>query len=390
MFMYKFYLTLFWGILFLSACVHTERLHHWRKRIEKDSVLRSAHCGIAIWDTEKNKYLIRYQSDQYFVPASNVKIATLYAALKYLPDSLPAFDFYRTPDTVFILPKGEPTLFDPDFDYSRTLAFLKKEKKPVVVLPVNWDTEIYGKGRAWDDYTSSYMPEKSPIPINSNDIGKQKPSEQIIFPSVKDMYDRAVNRLSDTLGLPVIAAFSERTFNEAPQTFYTSSLDSVCKKMMARSNNLIAEQLLLMVSNQLWGKMNEKIIIEKITADITSQFPQKPVWVDGSGLSRYNLFTPEDIIYLLKKLEVEFGADRIRRIFPTGNEGTLKGYYDDMAEIIYAKTGTLSGQISLSGYLKSRKKRSLIFSILINNHNGKAADVRKTVAKYIDFIKKKY
>jgi len=145
-----------------------------------------------------------------------------------------------------------------------------------------------------------------------------------------------------------------------------------------------------MISNQQLGTMSETKVIEKVLSDTTIKFPQKPVWVDGSGLSRYNLFTPEDMVYILQKSENEFGVDLIKKIFPTGNEGTLKGYYDDKAGFIYAKTGTLSGQFALSGYLKTRKNSLLIFSIMINNHNQKASDVRKVVGEYVDWIWRRY
>jgi D-alanyl-D-alanine carboxypeptidase/D-alanyl-D-alanine-endopeptidase (penicillin-binding protein 4) len=118
--------------------------------------------------------------------------------------------------------------------------------------------------------------------------------------------------------------------------------------------------------------------------------PQKPVWVDGSGLSRYNLFTPEDWVYLLQKIETDFGTVRIKNIFPTGNEGTLKNFYENKRGFMYAKTGTLSGQYALSGYLVTKKKSPLIFSILINNHVGKSASVRKAAAEYVDWIWSKY
>jgi D-alanyl-D-alanine carboxypeptidase/D-alanyl-D-alanine-endopeptidase (penicillin-binding protein 4) len=389
--MYKSYLIIFFGVFFLSACVHTNRLHHHLlKNLRKDSMLRSAHCGIAVWDTQKNKYLIRHQSDRYFVPASNVKIATLYAALKYLPDTLPSFDYYQTPDTLFVRPKGDPAFLDPDFRNHAGFEFLKKERKPVVVLPVKWETELYGKGWAWDDYPDSYMPERSPMPVHKKFMSHHLPAGQIVFPSIQSISDSAARRLSDTLGLPVITSGYDRNFNEPLQTVYFTRRDSACKKMMFRSDNLIAEQLLLMLSNQLLGSMSETKVIEKILSDTTIQFPQNPLWVDGSGLSRYNLFTPEDMVYLLQKTENEFGADRIEKIFPTGNEGTLKGYYDDKAGLIYAKTGTLSGQFALSGYLKTSKNTPLIFSIMINNHNQKSSEVRKAVSRYVDWIWGRY
>jgi D-alanyl-D-alanine carboxypeptidase/D-alanyl-D-alanine-endopeptidase (penicillin-binding protein 4) len=389
--MYKSYLTFLFGIFFLSACVNTSRLNHkFLKGIRKDTSLRSAHYGIAVWDMNKMEYVIRHQSDRYFVPASNVKIATLYTALKYLPDTLPSFEFYQTPDTFFIIPKGNPTFLDADFRNQKEIELLKREGKPVVILPAKWETEIYGKGWAWDDYGTSSMPEKSPMPVYKKNTIHAPSGTQIILPSVQDIYDSVASILSDTLGVPVIVSKEDRRFNTNPQTLYSVSRDSVCKKMMFDSDNLIAEQLMLMASNMLFGSMNEKKIIEKLLSDSTMAFPQKPIWVDGSGLSRYNLFTPEDMVYLLQKLDNEFGSDRIKKIFPSGYKGTLKGYYDDKDGFIYAKTGTLSGQISLSGFLTTKKKTTMIFSIMINNHTGKSSQIRKKVAEYIDWIWRSY
>ena len=92
------------------------------------------------------------------------------------------------------------------------------------------------------------------------------------------------------------------------------------------------------------------------------------------------------MIFVLKKIEKDFGKSKVEAIFPSGNEGTLKGSYDDMAGFIYAKTGTLSGQIALSGYLTTKKKTPLVFSIIINNHTGKSSEVRKVIARFIDKI----
>ena len=50
--------------------------------------LQTAHVGISIYEPATNKYWYDYQGDKYFTPASNIKIATCYAAMKYLGDSL--------------------------------------------------------------------------------------------------------------------------------------------------------------------------------------------------------------------------------------------------------------------------------------------------------------
>ena len=76
--------------------------------------------------------------------------------------------------------------------------------------------------------------------------------------------------------------------------------------MMNRSDNFFAEQVLLMTSQQLLGTMNDRAIIDTILKTDFANFPQKPEWVDGSGLSRFNLTTPENYITLLQKMEIEF------------------------------------------------------------------------------------
>jgi D-alanyl-D-alanine carboxypeptidase/D-alanyl-D-alanine-endopeptidase (penicillin-binding protein 4) len=378
-------------IILLSGCVSSKKLNRQViQTLTEDTLLKTAHVGIAIWNTNNDRFILQHNSKKYFVPASNVKIATLYTALKYLPDTLPSFDYYNTPDTLFIIPKGNPAFLHPEFKDLYDFAFLKNIRKPIVLLPVSWETEIYGKGWAWDDHQSSYMPKRSPMPVQKKEIINAGVDAAIVFPSLQHQYESAAQRLSDTLGMPVLVSKNVKVFNEKPLTLLAASRDSVCKKMMFDSDNLIAEQFLLMMSDRMLGIMNEMKLIEKILSDSTLSFPQKPVWVDGSGLSRYNLFTPEDMVFLLKKIEKDFGDDRIKTLFPTGNEGTLKGTYDDKAGFVYAKTGTLSGQMSLSGYLRTKRNTPLIFSIMINNHTGKSTQVRKLITAYVDRIWRKY
>ena len=87
----------------------------------------------------------------------------------------------------------------------------------------------------------------------------------------------------------------------------------------------------------------------------------------------------------------QFGMQRIADIFPTGNEGTLAQYYKSDSGFIYAKTGTLSGVVALSGFLYTRKKRLLIFSILVNNHQaGPATLVRRAMESFLGQLRSRY
>lgn len=162
------------------------------------------------------------------------------------------------------------------------------------------------------------------------------------------------------------------------------------KPMMQRSDNFFAEQSLLMVSNERLGLMNDARIIDTLLKTDFKDLPQKPRWVDGSGLSRFNLFTPQDFVVILSKMQKEFGMERIKDVFPTGGEGTITSYYKADSGYIFAKTGTLSGVVALSGYLITRKNKLLIFSILVNNHQASATDIRKAIEKFVHGIRVNY
>ena len=74
----------------------------------------------------------------------------------------------------------------------------------------------------------------------------------------------------------------------------------------------------------------------------------------------------------------------------TGGEGTLRSFYKDEAGFIYAKTGTLSNNCALSGYLITKKNKVLVFSILANNYQTSATPVRRAVEKFLKGLREKY
>ena len=63
--------------------------------------LKGAHIGISIYDPAEKKYLFNYEGDKYFTPASNTKLITCYAAMKYLGDSLVGMRYKLDGDTLF-------------------------------------------------------------------------------------------------------------------------------------------------------------------------------------------------------------------------------------------------------------------------------------------------
>ena len=82
-------------------------------------------------------------------------------------------------------------------------------------------------------------------------------------------------------------------------------------------------------------------------------------------------------------MQAEFGMRRIKNILPTAGQGTLRGYYENAIGKIYAKTGSMSNNVSLSGYITTKKNKALLFSVHINGFSGTGRAGRKAIEKMI-------
>src|SRR6188472_796045 len=95
--------------LFFTSCSIQQKISKSAKQVINDSSLLTAHVGISIYDPATGKYWYNYQGDKYFVPASNTKLPTCYAAMKYLGDSLKCFLAMENDTALFLLPSADPT-----------------------------------------------------------------------------------------------------------------------------------------------------------------------------------------------------------------------------------------------------------------------------------------
>lgn len=433
---YSFLINYFLLLITLSSCsIQKQIAKSARTDVLENKALQAAHVGISIFDPAENKYLYNHQGDKYFVPASNTKIPTCYAAMKYLGQNLRGLDYIETDTVLFIRPTADPTLLHRDFRSQPVFEYLLLAKKKFVYVLPRWEAEVYGNGWSWNDYNEYYMAERSELPVYGNVIeyklsntgNKYNLKGDIRFfryslnPYVDPLTSnirirrRRVDNTFDVFsstGTFTKAEIPFRTFenqrlledtlkkawldNVDPpsdlkfQSVYSRPTDSLLQPMMHRSDNFFAEQTLLMVSNELLGVMNDEKIIDTLLKTDFKDLPQKPRWADGSGLSRYNLFTPQDFVAILHKMKNEFGMDRIKSIFPAGGEGTISSYYKADSSYIYGKTGTLSGVVAFSGFLYTKKGKLLIFSTLVNNHQASATDVRRAVEKLLTGIRSRF
>lgn len=152
-----------------SSCSYQKKIGSVSgETIFSKSEFKNAHVGIAVFDVNEQKFLYRKNSDKYFVPASNIKIPTLYAGLKYLGNQLPGIIYSETADTIYLQPTGDPSFLHPDYKQHPVYDFLKEANKKLVISNSNWKTEALGYGWAWDDYLGYYMTERSAFPVYGN------------------------------------------------------------------------------------------------------------------------------------------------------------------------------------------------------------------------------
>ncbi|HKD01793.1 MAG TPA: D-alanyl-D-alanine carboxypeptidase/D-alanyl-D-alanine-endopeptidase [Terriglobales bacterium] len=113
------------------------------------------------------------------------------------------------------------------------------------------------------------------------------------------------------------------------------------------------------------------------------------VFYDGSGLSRQNLVTPDAVIRLLRYANLQPWAKRFRETLPlAGVDGSLAGRFKNPAEQgrVYAKTGSLGGVKTLSGYAVTDRGEQIAFSILSNNSNVSTKRVTDTIDGIVEDI----
>ena len=180
-------------------------------------------------------------------------------------------------------------------------------------------------------------------------------------------------------------------FDHQASTLYSVPADSLYKVMMQESDNFIAEQLLLLCAGVLSDTLETDIAIREVKKRFLTDLPDTPVWVDGSGLSRMNLFTPRSIVSLWEKTSQKIPRERLFNLLAVGGvSGTIRNSYKGERPFVYAKTGTLRNNHMLSGFIVTKKGRTLIFSWMNNNFTVGSGPVRGRMEEILKFIYESY
>jgi len=151
------------------------------------------------------------------------------------------------------------------------------------------------------------------------------------------------------------------------------SIDSVIVNVNKESDNLSAEMLLYTLALKDSGTpatAENGLETVKSLVDSIGLDPDDYSFADGSGVSRYNLVSAELLLELLKFMYRQPGFYRYyNSLSISGVDGTLKKRMigTEAERRVFAKTGTLSGVSTLSGFVTTMDDHILAFSILMQN-----------------------
>jgi D-alanyl-D-alanine carboxypeptidase/D-alanyl-D-alanine-endopeptidase (penicillin-binding protein 4) len=424
-----------------------------RQQLDSSLTLRRQQVGVALADATTGQLLFGYNEAKYFTPASTMKLLSLTAGLTLLPDSLPSLRYFSRGDTLFFQGTGDPTFLHGDVPSRRAYAFLASRPEKVLAYCDIATVPAYGPGWTWDDFGYYFQPERTAFPVYGNTVRFYAAAPQAVRsgpgaavrmlpqrvrvaprqfaplteraspdfremhvyraqldnhftfrPSPKKWIDEVPYRtsrplllrlLGDTLRRAIVGTqWHPRPSLDAVRTLHGLPADSLYRRMLRVSDNFLAEQLLLMTSSQVGYRdslSSQRAIRHMLKNDLKS-LPDRPDWVDGSGLSRLNLLTPRTLTALLVRLHQQVPEARLLSLLAAGGgQGTLRKRYFEpgppKVTWFWGKTGTLTHVCNLTGFVRCKSGRLVAVTFFNNSIPGDDQATRNAMQRLLGEVR---
>ncbi len=153
---------------------------------------------------------------------------------------------------------------------------------------------------------------------------------------------------------------------------------------LKKSDNLVFDSLYLKLIHsqaieevQKWRDGNP--IYKNLIAEQMGVNTKSALFVDGSGMSRYNRIQPRTLYEILK-----FGSDNLvflNALARSGEEQTSLEDRENLSPNIIAKTGSMSGVACLCGY--ARGKDSKAFVMMVNDFAPPSKEIYQNIDQFI-------
>lgn len=399
--------------------------------VKNSDIGRSSTIAISVKNADTGRTVYQYNEHKYLNPASIQKVFTMKTAYDKLgADYIYNTRIYSDNNgNLYIKLAGDPSFSKADLK-SLVKTVKDKYKKPVndIVIDASvFDNKQWGIGWMWDDDTNALLPKYSAYAIDENKIdvtvkpgyNGNKPEVKTKSPYQITLVNFTTNGSADKLTLERLPwEFSDLTYIrgtvkspqtiklpvDSPQRFFAANvgdmfsnsgvkysgyikfapmpnnvtliaesksepLSNLIANTLKNSNNFYSEMIFKTAGMQA-SKNNaatETAVKElyKIFNDIKAD---KPLIVDGCGISRNDLMTADWVTEALNKIYKQKNSEDFIELMPKPVEGTLSDRLLDISLNVRAKTGTASGISSIIGYITAKSGKKYSFAIIIQNY----------------------
>lgn len=394
-----FAIFLFCGTLLLSGCgifatkpIQTEPPTPPVDPLEKlqtdiDAVLEAvlftnASIGIKVVAVETGEVIYEKNSHKLHHPASTTKLFTAATALAKLGSDY-QFETTLYSDAIvrgevlgniYLKGRADPVL-QPQDVVKLGDALLQADVKlihgNIVVDETYLDAVWEGPGWMWDD---------RPLWINALSIREVEPDANKMSRALACghlLKTALMEKGVSVRGKVVPGTVSSEAHSVAKHL--SPPLADILKLMNKPSDNWIAELVFKTIGAEVMGEPGTwkkgRDAVTGFLAEIMDE-PPRHRFVDGSGLSRYNLLNAELLTRLLVHIYHNFEVmpEFLSSLPIAGVDGTLKNRMQGVSaeKVLRAKTGTLSGVSALAGYTVTADDEVFAFGILISHYVGPA------------------
>ena len=373
-----------------------EKLHTDIDAVLQETLFTTASVGIKVVAVKTGEVVYEKNPYKLHHPASTTKLFTAATALAKLGSD---YQFETTvyvdadADTqvigdIYLKGRADPVLQPQDIvKLVDTLleTGLKSIQGDIVVDTTYLDTVREGPGWMWDD---------RPLRISALSIRQIEPEPGTRSRALacgyllrNELIEKGIEVTGDVV--PGTVPLDAR----AVAKHLSPPLADIIKLMNKPSDNWIAELLFKAIGAEVMGEPGTwekgRDAVDEFLEEIIGE-PPAHRFVDGSGLSRYNLLNAALLTQLLVYMyqNFELMPEYVASLPVAGVDGTLSSRMQGVSaeKMLRAKTGTLSGVSALAGYAVTAEDEVFAFGILISHYVGSAVparDIQDQIGNYL-------
>jgi D-alanyl-D-alanine carboxypeptidase/D-alanyl-D-alanine-endopeptidase (penicillin-binding protein 4) len=174
--------------------------------------------------------------------------------------------------------------------------------------------------------------------------------------------------------------------NKLIYTYYSPSYNTIASFTNKVSHNMFAEAILKTLGYRRFGLGSYYNGVRAVDVALSRQgiSHSEMINVDGSGLSRNNLVTPEFICRYMRMMYKSGSYGIFVHSLPeAGESGTIGRMFKGTAAAhnLRAKSGSIERVRSYGGYVTNRNGKLLTFALIINNFNERSSAIRDLMEK---------